>query len=159
MGNPTLDFNGVIGQRSTGLAGPDALEGDLQELARMFDPISLLKSGLPGGIGGNNIQVGAIGTQLLAAGAVSFDNLSDDVKSRDIMYGAMYYRSSAVFPSGQTSFTVTNAQVQESSLIIIISDLANRVGTWEGTSHDGGFTISSDIPEAFNIGFDWGAVK
>ena len=56
MSFPQLDFTGTEGEASAGLGGPDTLEGDLRELANMFDPESTLKSGQPGGLTHANVK-------------------------------------------------------------------------------------------------------
>lgn len=54
MAKPTRTFNANIGDPSTGIAGPDYIEADLDAGFKMFDP---LQPG--GGIGTENIQNGA----------------------------------------------------------------------------------------------------
>jgi hypothetical protein len=56
MSQPQLDFAATEGEASTGLSGPDTLEGDLRELANMFDPGAVLKSGQSGGLTHENIK-------------------------------------------------------------------------------------------------------
>ena len=56
MSFPQLDFAGTEGEASTGLSGPDTLEGDLREVANMFDPEATLKSGQPGGLTHENVK-------------------------------------------------------------------------------------------------------
>ena len=148
MGFPTLDFNGTEGQRSTGLGGPDTLEGDLREISKMFDPGSLLKSGLPGGIGSENMK----------DGAVEWDNLSDDLKSRSGGVGTVYKNGTGTFPPG-TSCTVTDAFITASTLVFISPDDTLKQGTWEPTSYAGYFTITSNTAETSSVSFDWGAIR
>ena len=65
MGQPTLEFNGTIGEASTGLGGPDKIEEDLRELAKMFDPNATLKSGAPGGVNPDNMQPGTVSDETI----------------------------------------------------------------------------------------------
>ncbi len=65
MGQPTLEFNGTIGEASTGFGGPDKIEEDLRELAKMFDPNATLKSGAPGGINPDNMQPGTVSDETI----------------------------------------------------------------------------------------------
>lgn len=57
---PERQFSANEGDYSIGLAGPDAIEADIDTLARMFDPLTTHSDGTPGGIGTDNIQTGAI---------------------------------------------------------------------------------------------------
>jgi len=59
VGNPTLEFNGTIGQKSIGLGGPDQIEADLLDISKMFNPAATLKSGQAGGLTEANHQTGA----------------------------------------------------------------------------------------------------
>jgi len=67
MGYPTLTFNGTVGQKSISLGGPDAIEGDLLDLSKMFDPTATLRSGVLGGISAANIQDGAVDDDAIGA--------------------------------------------------------------------------------------------
>lgn len=67
MAKPKRTFSADVGQYSTGTAGPDQIEYDLDNLTAMFDTNSLLKDGSQGGIGSDNIK----------AGGVSDDNIGD----------------------------------------------------------------------------------
>lgn len=53
---PTRIFTANEGDYSTELAGPDALEQDLDNITRMFNPLSTHKDGSPGGIGKENLK-------------------------------------------------------------------------------------------------------
>lgn len=57
---PERQFNANEGDYSVGLAGPDAIEEDIDTLARMFDPLTTHVDGTTGGIATENIQDGAI---------------------------------------------------------------------------------------------------
>lgn len=67
MAKPKRTFSADVGQYSTGTAGPDQIEYDLDNLFNMLDPSTLLKDGSQGGIGSDNIKVGG----------VSDDNIGD----------------------------------------------------------------------------------
>jgi len=61
MAFPRRTFTADEGQPSTGAAGPDAIEYDLDNAFAMFDPTATLRTGEPGGIDANenirNVQV------------------------------------------------------------------------------------------------------
>lgn len=104
MGFPTLDFNGVEGQRSTGAGSPDAIEGDLQDIARMFDPGATLKSGQPGGIGTINVQDDAITSEKIKDGEVKAVNL-DPALLENVAVAAHRTMPSLDHPSGSVHLT------------------------------------------------------
>lgn len=56
MPKPTRTFSADVGQKSTGAAGPDQIEYDLDNLFAMFDPAATLKDGSAGGIGAENTK-------------------------------------------------------------------------------------------------------
>ena len=56
MVKPYRQFNANEGDYSVGLAGPDAIENDIDGIIKMFDPESLHEGGLQGGISTENIQ-------------------------------------------------------------------------------------------------------
>ena len=53
---PERTFDADVGQHSTGTAGPDQIEYDLDNLFAMLDPNKTLKDGSQGGIGAENMQ-------------------------------------------------------------------------------------------------------
>ncbi|MFS8535864.1 MAG: hypothetical protein FWJ65_11980, partial [Limnochordales bacterium] len=61
MAFPRRTFTADEGQPSTGAAGPDAIEYDLDNAFAMFNPMATLRTGEPGGIDANenirNVQV------------------------------------------------------------------------------------------------------
>jgi len=61
MALPRRTFTADEGQPSTGAAGPDAIEYDLDNAFAMFNPLATLRTGEPGGIDANenirNVQV------------------------------------------------------------------------------------------------------
>ena len=65
MTKPIREFNANEGDYSIGLAGPDAIEADLDKLMRMFDPLTTHDNGRDGGIGTDNIRDGAITDTLI----------------------------------------------------------------------------------------------
>jgi hypothetical protein len=111
MGFPTLEFNGTEGQKSTSTGGPDALETDLLELSRMFDPGSTLKSAVPGGIGTGNIQNDAVTTQKIANDSVTAEKLSVAIRDSDI--STAVHRAAAVLdhPDGSILIQHLNSTV------------------------------------------------
>lgn len=56
---PIREFSANEGEYSTGIAGPDAIENDLDTINRMFDPLTEHTNGETGGIGESNVQNGA----------------------------------------------------------------------------------------------------
>ena len=66
MAKPTRSFSADVNQFSTGAAGPDQIEHDLDNLFAMFDPGAALKDGSPGGIGGDNVKDGSLSDGKLA---------------------------------------------------------------------------------------------
>lgn len=56
MVKPIRQFNANEGDYSIGLAGPDAIEADIDSLSRMFDPLTTHTDGRQGGISSENIQ-------------------------------------------------------------------------------------------------------
>lgn len=60
MAKPIREFNANEGDYSVGIAGPDALENDIDSLLRMFDPLTTHDTGEQGGVGPDNIQDNAI---------------------------------------------------------------------------------------------------
>jgi len=57
MAKPSRTFSADVGQKSTGAAGPDQIEYDLDNLFAMLDPLGTLRDGTtPGGIGEENFQ-------------------------------------------------------------------------------------------------------
>lgn len=65
MTKPVREFSANEGDYSIGLSGPDAIEKDIDTLARMFDPLTTHDGGLPGGIGTENIQNNALTDSLI----------------------------------------------------------------------------------------------
>ena len=57
---PIRTFTADEGDYSIGIAGPDQIEHDIDELCKKFDPLSTMSDGVPGGISGDNIQEDAI---------------------------------------------------------------------------------------------------
>lgn len=66
MPKPTRTFSADVGQKSTGSAGPDQIEHDLDNLFAMFDPGAALKDGSAGGIGAENVKDEALPDTKLA---------------------------------------------------------------------------------------------
>lgn len=62
---PERQFNANEGDYSIGLAGPDAIEEDIDTLARMFDPLTTHSDGSTGGISTENIQENVINDDLI----------------------------------------------------------------------------------------------
>lgn len=56
MAKPKRTFSADVGQFSTGTAGPDQLEYDLDNLCSALDPSTLFKDGSAGGIGSENLR-------------------------------------------------------------------------------------------------------
>ncbi|MEW6045010.1 MAG: right-handed parallel beta-helix repeat-containing protein [Bacillota bacterium] len=59
MAKPKRTFSADVGQKSTGTAGPDQIEYDLDNLFAALDPADTFKDGSPGGIQTENIRAGA----------------------------------------------------------------------------------------------------
>lgn len=60
MAKPKRTFSADIGQKSTGAAGPDQIEYDLDNLFAALDPAATFKDGTPGGIRTENIANGQV---------------------------------------------------------------------------------------------------
>ncbi len=56
MAKPTRTFDGSVGQRSTGTAGPEALKTDIGNAMAMFDPDKNLADGSQGGLAIENFR-------------------------------------------------------------------------------------------------------
>ena len=65
MTKPIREFSANEGDYSIGLAGPDAIEQDIDTIMRMFDPLTTHEDGSAGGIGPDNIKAGAISDTLV----------------------------------------------------------------------------------------------
>ena len=74
---PERQFNANEGDYSIGLAGPDAIEADLDTLARMFDPLTTHSYGEEGGISTENIQDDAIEDSLIGDRTID-DSITDN---------------------------------------------------------------------------------
>lgn len=74
---PERQFNANEGDYSIGLAGPDAIEEDIDTLARMFDPLTTHVDGTTGGIATENIQDGAITDTVIGDRSIN-DSIVDD---------------------------------------------------------------------------------
>lgn len=74
---PTRVFNANEGDYSVGLAGPDAIERDIDELTKMFDPLLKHEYGEDGGISEENIQENAITDRLIGERIID-DNIADE---------------------------------------------------------------------------------
>lgn len=104
---PTRSFSANIGQKSTGAAGPDQIEYDLDQICKMFDPTQT-----NGGIGAENIQLLAITAALIANGVIDLTKLN--TANVDTRYATNDYVSSQInalmlqqIPVG----TITNDQL------------------------------------------------
>lgn len=51
---PVRSFSANVGDFSTGTAGPDAIEADIDKITKMFDPSKIHDDGTPGGISAGN---------------------------------------------------------------------------------------------------------
>lgn len=71
---------------------------------------------------------------------------------------AEFKNGSNTFPSGQTTFTITDAFITANTLVTIIPK-GEKQGVWSGVSNDGNFVITSDTLEINAVPFDWGGVK
>jgi hypothetical protein len=71
MAKPKRTFSADIGQKSTGTAGPDQIEYDLDNLFAALDPADTFKDGTSGGINTENIRDNAITTLKIADGQVT----------------------------------------------------------------------------------------
>ena len=60
MTKPIREFSANEGDYSIGLAGPDAIEQDIDTIMRMFDPLTTHEDGSPGGIGPDNMKSGSV---------------------------------------------------------------------------------------------------
>jgi len=78
MPKPTRTFSADVGQKSTGAAGPDQIEHDLDNLFAMFDPAATLKDGSVGGIGGENMKAGSLTDAALADVTIDQEQLPVD---------------------------------------------------------------------------------
>lgn len=65
MAKPKRTFSANVGQKSIGIAGPDQIEHDLDNLAATLDPTDQLRDGTPGGLGEENLKAGSIGDNSL----------------------------------------------------------------------------------------------
>jgi hypothetical protein len=74
---PIRTFSADVGQKSTGNAGPDAIETDIDSIIKMFDPTAL-----NGGIGTANVVDAAITTDKIADGAVTAVKVAADVATQ-----------------------------------------------------------------------------
>lgn len=88
MAKPTREFNANEGDYSIGLAGPDAIENDLDFLIRMFDPLTTHDTGEQGGISTENIQDNTITDELIGERTID-----SSLATRD---------SEGKFPQGKT---------------------------------------------------------
>lgn len=77
MAKPIREFNANEGDYSIGLAGPDAIEIDIDKILRMFDPLTTHDTGEQGGIGEENIQDNAITDRLIGEREIN-DNIKDE---------------------------------------------------------------------------------
>jgi hypothetical protein len=71
---------------------------------------------------------------------------------------AKYKNGTGTFPTGNTSFTITDAFITANTLVTICPK-AEKVGFWIVDSYAGYFTITSDKAETADVAFDWGAIK
>lgn len=70
---PTREFSANVGDYSVDIAGPDAIENDIDSIMRMFDPETEHAPGIPGGIGTGNIQTGAGTDEIIGERTISQD--------------------------------------------------------------------------------------
>lgn len=71
---------------------------------------------------------------------------------------ATFKNGSGTFPSGQTSYQITDAFITTNTLVVI-SPTQTKVGTWTVASASGSFTITSSATETSTVTFDWSAIK
>lgn len=76
MAKPERQFSANEGDYSIGLAGPDAIEADIDTLSRMFDPLTTHSDGTDGGIGEENIQDDSISDRVIGSRTIS-DSTTD----------------------------------------------------------------------------------
>lgn len=65
---------------------------------------------------------------------------------------------SSTFPSGGTTFTVTDAFFTATTYPLV-SPTQPKIGSWSVASAAGSFTITSDSIETATVTFDWAGVK
>lgn len=73
---PTREFSANVGDYSVDIAGPDAIENDIDSIMRMFDPETEHAPGIPGGIGTGNIQEGAVTDNIVGERTID-QNIAD----------------------------------------------------------------------------------
>lgn len=73
MTKPTRTFSADVGQLSVGNAGPDAIENDIDQLCKMFDP---LQDG--GGVQAENIAAGAATDTVIGSRTINDSNAPND---------------------------------------------------------------------------------
>lgn len=77
MAKPTRTFSANVGQQSTGTAGPDQIEYDLDNLFAALDPAATNRDGQPGGIRTENMAAGSVTESILANGAGTDSKIGD----------------------------------------------------------------------------------
>lgn len=86
MTKPTREFSANEGDYSIGLAGPDAIENDIDSLVRMFDPMINHPGGQKGGIGTENIQPNAITDDLIGERTINESGATANSKTGKLSY-------------------------------------------------------------------------
>lgn len=76
---PTREFNGIVGQPSKDLMGPETLSRDLDKINKMFDPAAIHSNGEPGGIGKGNLNF-----SLLDPGSLTTESMAEQIGSKEI---------------------------------------------------------------------------
>ena len=71
MTMPARTFEAEVGIPSVGVAGPNQIEWDLDNLFAMFNPAAMTRDGQPGGISAENIRDGAATDRVIGDRTIS----------------------------------------------------------------------------------------
>lgn len=139
VNKPVRQFSANVGETSVGTRGPDAIEQDIDNLCKMFDPSATLSNGSQGGIRGGNIADSSITTSNIADGNIEERHLglgsvtnsklgvasvSTD-KIQDLAVNENKLSASAVTTAKIADLAITDAKLGPSSVTTEkIADLA-----------------------------------
>lgn len=136
---PQRTFTASVGDPSTDLAGPEALEHDLDELAKMFNPDAVHDDETPGGIGPGNLNFNPYNSPNFT-GVPKSPTAAKGTATDQIATTAFVHNAKDVFVAikHMTSGQAIGAAIAADKAVFAIDGSYNRVYSFAGLKSIGG---------------------
>lgn len=138
MSRPKRTFAADVGQSSTGTAGPDQIEYDLDNVFAALDPTETFKDGTQGGIGSDNLKNDAVSDEKIGDRTVDDSTSpSSDTGTVSVLLGRIGNRIKAI--TGEATWKDTpDTSLAAAKAHMDDTGLHAGFASFEGVSNPGG---------------------